>query len=323
LVGKNIYELVAPKDRDLVTRAFAERHDPERIRRLRYGMLRIDGQEHPAEASVNIVRDTDGSPLVCVAIIKDLTEEIEIQERLRRAERMAVIGETAAMVGHDLRNPMQGISGAVYVLRKKLRSTDDPETIGMLNLIDNGVDYADKIIKGLLDYSKEIQLELAESNAHVLINAAMQQVKSPINVRIQNLAGNTPNLLIDAAKMQRVFVNLMENAIDAMSAGGDLVITSSESNGFLEIRFSDSGEGIPEDVMRNLWKALKTTKAKGMGLGLAICKRIVEAHGGTIEAQSTPNVGSTFTIRLPIKHHTGTASGPEPGFSAPPNAQYA
>ena len=240
-----------------------------------------------------------------VAIVKDLTEENEVQERLRKAERLAVIGETAAMMGHDLRNPLQAISGAVYVLKKKFGSTADAGTIEMLGMISSCIDYADKIVKELLDYSREIRLELAESNAKSLINAAIQQVKIPGNVKIRNLAADTPSILLDVAKTQRVFVNLIGNAVDAMPTGGELSITSTEAGGILEVKFADTGEGIPDEVMRNLWKPLKTTKSKGMGLGLAICKRIVETHGGSIEVESTLGKGTTFTIRLPIKPMAG------------------
>lgn len=100
------------------------------------------------------MKDAAGVAVAYVAVVKDLTEQIEVQDRLRRAERMAVIGETAAMVGHDLRNPLQGISGAAYVLRQKWGPSADVQTMEMLGLIDNGLDYADKIVKELLDYSR-------------------------------------------------------------------------------------------------------------------------------------------------------------------------
>jgi PAS domain S-box-containing protein len=305
LIGRDSLGLVVKRDREIVTSAFTETKGLGTIRNLRCTLLRSDGQECPAEVSVSLVRDPAGSPLVYVAIVKDLTEENEVQERLRKAERMAVIGETAAMVGHDLRSPLQGISGAVYVLKQKLGSTADAETIEMLGLIPSCIDYADKIVKELLDYSREIRLELTETNAKALINAAMQRVKIPGNVKIRNLAADTPSILLDVTKTQRVFVNLIGNAVDAMPTGGELSMTSTEARGILEVKFADTGEGIPDDLMRNLWKPLKTTKSKGMGLGLAICKRIVETHGGSIEVESTPGKGTTFTIRLPIKSKAG------------------
>jgi signal transduction histidine kinase len=214
---------------------------------------------------------------------------------------MAVIGETAAMVGHDLRNPMQGISGAAYILRQKFGSAADPVTTEMLGVIESGLCYANNIVNELLDYSREIHLELTEATAKMVTEAALLQVKIPENVTVRNLTEDKPRLLLDTAKTQRVFVNLIANAVDAMPKGGELAMTSAEAKEMLEVKFSDTGEGIPDDVLRNLWKPLTTTKSKGMGLGLAICKRIVEAHGGSIDVESTIGKGSTFTIRLPIK----------------------
>ena len=303
VIGKSGMSLFAPKDRQKNAERFQkalENHEAISSRAEEYTLITKDGREFPAELSGAIIRDAAGNPTAFVAISRDLTEHYQYEDRLRKAERMAAIGETAAMVGHDLRNPLQGISGAVYVLKQKLGSTADAEAIEMLGLIERAVEHADKIVKELLDYSREIRLELTETNAKEVVHAAIQQVKIPANVKIRNLAQQTPSLLVDAGKTERVFVNLIGNAVDAMPAGGVLSITSTESNEILEIRFADTGEGIPDNVMRDLWKPLKTTKTKGMGLGLAICKRIVEAHGGSIEVESTPRKGTTFTIRLHI-----------------------
>ena len=303
VIGKSGMSLFAPKDRQKNAERFQralETHEAIFSRAEEYTLITKDGKEFPAELSGAFIKDAAGSPTAYVAISRDLTEHYEYEERLRKAERMAAIGETAAMVGHDLRNPLQGISGAIYVIKQKLGSTADAESKEMLGLIEGAVEYADKIVTELLDYSREIRLELTETNAKEVVHAAIQQVKIPANVQIRNLVQQTPNLLIDVGKTERVFVNLIGNAIDAMPSGGVLSITSTESEEVLEIRFADTGEGIPDNVMRDLWKPLKTTKTKGMGLGLAICKRIVEAHGGFIEVESTPGKGTIFTIGLHI-----------------------
>jgi signal transduction histidine kinase len=191
----------------------------------------------------------------------------------------------------------------------------------MLTVIDRGIKYSDKIVNDLLEYSREIRLEVSESNPRSVAEAALLQVECSQNIVLKNLTRETPKILIDVTKVQRVFMNLIKNAIDAMPRGGELTITSKESNGILELKFTDTGEGIPENVMRDLWKPLRTSKPKGLGLGLVICKRIVEAHGGSIHAKSITGKGSTFTIRLPINQNvrTNPNSEMEPEFCNSPN----
>ena len=108
-------------------------------------------------------------------------------------------------------------------------------------------------------------------------------------------------ITVDSEMMKRVFVNLIENAVDAMPRGGTLTIGSGQSGGFVEVTISDTGAGMSKEAIENLWKPLQTTKAKGMGMGLAICKRIIEAHSGNVSVESKPREGTTFTVRLPTK----------------------
>jgi PAS domain S-box-containing protein len=313
VIGKSRMSLFARKDRQKNTERFQkalEAHEIMPSSAEEYTLITKDGREFPAELAGAFIRDTTGTPIAFVAISRDLTEHYEYEDRLRKAERMTAIGETAAMVGHDLRSPLQVISGAVYILKQKLGPAADAEAKEMLDMIQGGVNSADKIIKELLDYSREIRLELTETNAKDVVQAAIQQVKIPANVEIRNLTQQTPSLLVDAGKTERVFVNLIGNAVDAMPTGGVLTITSTDSNRTLEIRFADTGEGIPDHVMRDLWKPLKTAKSKGTGLGLPICKRIVDAHGGQIECETTLGKGTTFTIKLPLKLSVRSASPP-------------
>ncbi|MGA2240112.1 MAG: ATP-binding protein [Candidatus Bathyarchaeia archaeon] len=305
LIGKPSLILIAPKDRESAAGDIRSAWERGRgHRRYKYNLLTKDGCEFPAEVYTEFVRDTAGNPIAFVAISRDLTKQYQYEDQLRKFERMAAIGETAAIVGHDLRNPLQGITGALHVLKLKWGQTADAETLEMLELIKGALDHADKIIKELLDYSREIHLELTETTPRAVTNAALLQVKVPENVAIKNLTRDTPTLQIDEAKMQRVCLNLIANAIDAMPKGGELTMSSAASNGFLEIKFIDTGEGISERAMQNLWTPLKTTKPRGIGLGLVICKGIVEAHGGSILVESTVGKGSTFTMKLPITQNS-------------------
>ena len=235
---------------------------------------------------------------VLVSII-DLTERKQIERRLQQAQRLAAMGETAAMVGHDLRNPLQGIAGALHLLKEgSLSSAERTEILGM---IEKSLDYADSIVRDLAAYSAEIQLNLTNLTPKGIISEARRAVRIPTNVSFEDLTEDSPTFRADLARLRRVFVNLMENALDAMAQGGKLTIQSKCFEGAVQIIVSDSGIGMPEKVAANLWKPFQTTKAKGLGLGLSISKRIVDAHRGTISVKSEPGAGTTITVTLPTR----------------------
>jgi signal transduction histidine kinase len=216
-------------------------------------------------------------------------------------ERVNTIGELAGMIGHDLRNPLTGISTAAYYLKRKYGSLMDKKGRDMLEVIERDVNYSNKIVSDLLEYSRPIMLNLQEMDPKSAVAEAVSHVDFPKNVQLIDLTKSTPTIKIDADKMKRVFINLIKNAIDAMPNGGKLIVTSDKMNDKVKIAFADTGQGISEENQKRLFGPLFTTKAKGMGLGLAICKRIVEAHGGRISAHSVVDKGTTFIITLPVK----------------------
>ena len=234
--------------------------------------------------------------LVCIV---DLTPQKKLEAELIKSQRLAAIGETAAKVGHDLRNPLQGITGALHLLRQESLTAEERNE--MLQVIEKSVHYSEAIIRDLSDYSAEIKLKLAEATPKSIVRDAAGAVKVPRDVTVQDLSEDQPTLRVDPERMRRVFINLIQNAIDAMSQGGTLTVSSKKSDGNVEITLTDSGSGMSKKIMENLWKPFQTTKAKGLGLGLAICKRIVDAHGGSISVTSKAGEGTTFTMQLPLR----------------------
>jgi PAS domain S-box-containing protein len=235
-------------------------------------------------------------------IIEERTEQLrQTQDKLIKSERLAAIGELASMVGHDLRNPLTSIKNATYYLKKKQSSGSDYHIKKMLEVIDSAIAHADKIIYDLLDYSREIQLEPVNCSPRSLLKEALSMVHVPERVKIIDATKEGHVIKADKAKIVRVFVNLVKNAVEAMPEGGTLQVKSTQADGNVEISFVDTGKGISKETMAKLFSPLVTTKAQGMGFGLAICKRVVEAHQGRITVQSVEDKGSTFTITIPIK----------------------
>jgi len=231
------------------------------------------------------------------------------QHRLKERERMATIGETSAMVGHDLRNPLQ----VVYLLGSRLG-----KKIGVLR--DSGVDdsdlkeleyieeklgeqtsYMNKIVSDLQDFSKNIKVVYNDADLEQTVVDVVGTLKVPENVEVSvGLDEGLRSVRADAILLKRVFTNLLTNGFQAMPEGGSLTVTGTASEDEATIVVSDTGCGVSEENMSKLFQPLFTTKAKGTGLGLAVCKRIVEAHRGEIVVESEEGVGTSFTIKIPM-----------------------
>jgi signal transduction histidine kinase len=171
----------------------------------------------------------------------------------------------------------------------------------MLELIEKDIEYSNKIVNDLLDYSREIHLDLTEVSPKSIIRETLSMVRAPENVAIVNLAQCAAKLSVDVEKIKRVFLNIVKNAIDAMPKGGKLTIRSRKSGSNYEFIFVDTGVGMTQRMLEMIFTPLFTTKAKGMGFGLAICKRIVEVHGGKITVKTAIGKGTTFMVTVPLK----------------------
>lgn len=228
------------------------------------------------------------------------TKELrETQELLLKTERFAAIGELAGMIGHDLRNPLTSIKNAVYLLRKKGVTISEETYNSMLGIIENGIFHSDKIINDLLDYSKDFILDLKQTTIEKTLTTSLLMTQIPEKIKIKIDISPTIQIVADENKLGRVFVNIIKNAIDAMPTGGCLTIKGKQTLDLTEISFTDTGLGIPDEVMTKIFSPLVTTKAQGMGFGLAICKRIIEAHGGTVDVKTIKGAGTTFIISFP------------------------
>ena len=230
----------------------------------------------------------------------------EAQEQLLKAERLAALGEVAAMVGHDLRNPLQSIENATYYLKNELQHTPLPtpnrkKIMGMLKVLNDSVNYADRIIADLRDFSTTRKPTLKRADINTIVKEALSQIRLPENVELITEMSSLPELKVDRDMLKRVFFNLALNGVQALKEkGGTLKVSTRRTKGFVEVSFRDSGVGIPKQNMEKIFTPFFTTKARGIGMGLPICKKFVEAHGGSIQVESKEGEGSTFTVKLPL-----------------------
>ncbi len=225
-----------------------------------------------------------------------------MEEQRVKLEKMATVGELATMVAHDLRNPLTSIRNASFYMKStcgSLTGKGVQPLLEMTDLIEQEIIYANNIINDLLEFAAKRPLQREKHDLNKLLEGFFEQNKTPENIRLEsNYRAKTP-VNVDSRQMHRVFSNLTENAIQAMPEGGKLTVETRESEHAVDITFADTGVGIPEENMSRLFQPLFTTKAKGIGMGLAICKRIIEQHGGTITVQSKADRGAVFIMRMP------------------------
>ena len=234
--------------------------------------------------------------------VKERTRELkDAQEDLVRKEKLAVLGQLAGGVGHELRNPLGAIKNAAYFLNMAFEKpeTDVKETLEML---ENDVGRCEKIIGNLLDYARPKSPAKQKLDINEVIRKALSHLKVPENVKIVNQPGKKiPDILADSGQLEQAFGNIILNGIQAMQEGGQLVVkTEVTEPGWIAVSVLDSGMGIPKDDIKKIFEPLFTTKAKGIGLGLALTKTLVAGNGGTIEIKSEAGKGSTFIIKLPV-----------------------
>ena len=229
----------------------------------------------------------------------------ERAEKLKDAERLAAIGATAGMVGHDIRNPLQAIIGELYLAKDNLISLPEGDCKESLHetiaTIEEQVDYINKIVTDLQDFAKPLIPCMEETNLQNIIQSTlpMMHISETVDVELA-LQKELPNFNSDTAYIKRVITNLISNAVQAMPKGGKLTIRTYRENNSAILVVEDTGVGIPESARAKLFQPLFTTKSKGQGFGLAVCKRLVEAMGGTITFESEESKGTKFTVKLPM-----------------------
>jgi signal transduction histidine kinase len=234
--------------------------------------------------------------------INKLLNEIHLQSlKLQKNERLSAIGELARQVGHDLRNPLTSSNNAVYYLKKKGGACTERERETMLGIIENDIKRADKTITNLVDYSSEIFVNPQKCSTKELLTVTLAHIAIPDRICIIDETSDKHSFYVDKEEIKKVFLALIKNAVEAISNEGTIKIESTQGQSTIQINFIDTGTGIPEKLVPKIFTPLVTTKAQGIGFSLAICKRIIEAHGGTINLESQFGKGSTFTITLPIQ----------------------
>lgn len=253
------------------------------------------------------------------AALQERDEQLKklAQSRIRRSERLAMIGTLSASVAHELNNPLQGIVTYSHLLRERF-PTDDP-CANYVDVIVTQSDRCREIIRALLDFARQREPNKLLCDVNVVLLEAVALLENQVlfhNVNIvREFDATLPRVVIDPSQIERVFMNIIVNAAEAMDGGGDLTLKTEHDvkEQFIDVTFEDTGRGIAEEDLRRIFDPFFTTKevGQGTGLGLAISYGIVQEHGGTILVSSVLGSGTTFTVRLPVKTEQGRQINPE------------
>jgi sensor domain CHASE-containing protein/nitrogen-specific signal transduction histidine kinase len=271
--------------------------------------VRSIGLSGDVSTRVGVVSGKDELSSLAV-MINDMLDKIDESEgKLRRSERMAAIGKTALMVGHDLRNPLQTIVVTTYLAKAKIDNLPHQERTILenqglledLRTIDKHSNYMNKIVSDLQDYARPLIPEIEDIELHPFVKNVLAEASIPEDVEVQTEIEDGLTWKVDQTMMERVLTNIVTNAVQAMPNGGKLVITGASSEEDTTLTVTDTGEGIPPEHLSKIFDPLFTTKSKGMGMGLVVSKRLVESQGGSLRISSVLGKGTIVEVRMPIR----------------------
>ena len=255
-----------------------------------------------------------------ILTLVDVTDAAKVEAALRRGESLAAVGEAAAQLAHEIKNPLGSIRLGVEMLREYATAEDAQRTI---TLVERGIQHLNKLVVDVTQFSRRRQLERTEVDLHEVIDSSLDLVADRIQEKAtpiqKEYAPTEIRGLWDSEQLREVFMNLVGNAIDASETGSPLKITTellgvstspaevgatSDNKPRARVRIRDEGAGMDQKTVGRLFEPFFTTKKRGTGLGLSIVRQIIDLHGGTIEAESERGKGTTFTIELPLNNVT-------------------
>lgn len=238
---------------------------------------------------------------------KRTQERLELKEQLSQAERLSSLGEMAAVISHEIRNPLGIIRSSAELLKKKMARLDPDNAIP--DIIVEESNRLNNIITDFFNFAKPRDLKLSPCRIETIIEKNILFLETQINAQgyliRKRIPADLPEITADPDMLYQAFLNLLLNAVQSMPGGGDVTVEVNSNKEHIIITFDDNGEGIPENNLKKIWDPFFTTKEKGTGLGLGIVTNIIEAHGGTLQIQNRVDKGVRVTVQLPVKPNRG------------------
>lgn len=232
--------------------------------------------------------------------VRERTSALEAaQDDLVRKEKLAVLGQIAGGIAHQIRNPLATIKNAAYVLERHLPATSRPELASTMQILHEEVNRANRIITGLLDYARMRAPERAPAEIGPMLEHVLAAAQVPENIRVEIEITTARRVLVDEGQVEGAVFNLVRNCVEEMPHGGKLTLDARDEGDVVVLGIVDTGPGVAPGAAAHLFEPLYTTKALGLGLGLVTARTLVEGQGGTIACASSGAEGTRFEIRLP------------------------
>jgi two-component system, NtrC family, nitrogen regulation sensor histidine kinase GlnL len=276
-------------------------------------------QPLPVGLVSSVLPDAEGRPQGVILTVRDQRGVRDLKERMRRADRLAAIGQIAAGIAHEIKNPLVGIRGAAQLLKSELRGASDAGKDSFVEYLDVILKEADRlngVLEGILDFTRVSPRERGAFNIHSIIDRALllnEETARQNNVLLaREYDPSLPEVIGNQDQLMQVFLNIVKNAMEAMPSGGKLTVvtrmsdlfTSVQADGrkhrLMVVKISDTGPGIRQEHLQDIFAPFFTTKDKGVGLGLALSYQIVQEHLGTIRVESREGEGTTFSVYLAL-----------------------
>jgi PAS domain S-box-containing protein len=292
-LGKKVYD-VFPEMSSIDVTPFFDKLRENQSARFMMNTIRRE-TKRPSMFEVSTYPSTQG----IIIIAEDKTVE-------EQNKRLSVIGQTAGMVGHDIRNPLQAITSDLYLIKEELKETPEcQKRQGIqesLASIEDNIFYINKIVSDLQDYTRPLLPTFAEVNLKELLHSVLTAIVIPKNIEVKEETPHDLTIKADAGYVKRIISNLVINAVQAMPSGGTLTLKAQSRENKVAINVVDTGVGIPEEAKGKIFNALFTTKSKGQGLGLAVVKHLVSGLKGNVTFESQEGKGTEFTVELPLNN---------------------
>ena len=294
---------------DVLSLAFSEAELPDRAE------LRLRSSGKAIGYTLSRIAGRGGAVSGAALLFKDLTRVEQLEERERLRERLTALGEMAAAIAHEVKNPLAGIQVIAGVLKRQLPNSTDAHEL--LNDIINEANMANRIVVNVLEFVRPISLQVEPVSVRVVLDEAVAAAHSrPAaghTTVVTGYAAALPDIDADRLQLHQLFTNLLINAMEALAGGGHIWLTTSyaaveepteplDYAGYVTVEVADDGPGVPADVTDQLFSPFFTTKPSGSGLGLAIVRKIIDAHDGRIDVGPRAGGGTKFGVRLPVSH---------------------